>query len=223
MRANPALSILVCVVLAGCDGTDLARGERHTQTRTDDAGVADAATSEPTCREKQKGYVGLGKVELTTKREETAAAMDRARVKPYAVLASEYARTLGKAPPLASAPSTVATFGEVPARWYTEPAATAVGLYTSYRIAFEGCLAQNADPKYAQLPTAETASNECSAWARRFWSRTATPEELAACVKVATADATEEVTQSGSSPTAPQRRWAYTCATVLTSSGFLTY
>jgi hypothetical protein len=50
---------------------------------------------------------------------------------------------------------------------------------------------------------------------RKFWSRNATPDEIAACVNVATVDASKE--------TDAKRKWAYTCAAVMTSAGFVTY
>jgi hypothetical protein len=51
--------------------------------------------------------------------------------------------------------------------------------------------------------------------AQKFWSRAPSTGELSACVKTAVEDTTTE--------TNPRRRWAYTCAGVMTSAGFLTY
>ena len=50
-----------------------------------------------------------------------------------------------------------------------------------------------------------------------------TPEEIQACVDVAVSDSLEEaVPAGGKKATDPRRRWAYSCASVLTAPGFLT-
>ena len=49
---------------------------------------------------------------------------------------------------------------------------------------------------------------------RKFWSRTPTTQEIASCADVA-------MTGAAGEPIA--RAWAYACACVLTSAGFLTY
>ena len=111
---------------------------------------------------------------------------------------------------------TANTFAIIPARWFIEPEASAVTVYTSFRIAFQGCLTATATPaRYATLPSNTTAETECGTWARKFWSRTATQPELDACVKVAMVDTTTE--------TDPKRRWAYACASVMTAAGFTTF
>jgi hypothetical protein len=51
--------------------------------------------------------------------------------------------------------------------------------------------------------------------ARKFWSKTPAPQEIQTCVDVA-------ITGAASEPDAPTK-WAYACASVLTSAGFLTY
>jgi hypothetical protein len=48
---------------------------------------------------------------------------------------------------------------------------------------------------------------------RKFWQRTATPDETKAC-----ADFTLGLTE----PVA-RRRWAHACASIMTSAGFTTY
>ena len=55
----------------------------------------------------------------------------------------------------------------------------------------------------------------CQDQSRRFWSREPTEAELSTCVKVATEDTASE--------SDPRRRWAYTCAALLTAAGFLTF
>lgn len=159
-------------------------------------------------------YVGFGGMKLGGDRQPAVEGMDRLRVKPYAALSAEYARALGSTPSLMS--SQGATFGRAPARWHLEPLASAVSIYTAYRVAFQGCLGYTASrTTYAPAPTAAGADRECAAFARKFWSRTAMPDELAACAKVALVDTQAE--------TDPKRRWAYTCAAVLTAAGFLTW
>jgi hypothetical protein len=51
--------------------------------------------------------------------------------------------------------------------------------------------------------------------ARKFWSRAPSDDEVKACTDVA-------LTDTASEPDA-KRRWAYTCASLLSASGFLTY
>ncbi len=135
-------------------------------------------------------------------------------MKPFGALKTEFERVLGNKP--ASLATADATFAAPPARWYAEPAANAVALKTAYDIAFDGCLTYVAtDPKLAAAPTAATASEACAGMARKFWSKTPAPQEIQACVDVATTGAASE-------PVAA-RKWAYACASVLTSAGFLTY
>jgi hypothetical protein len=108
------------------------------------------------------------------------------------------------------------TFGADPPRWYSEPAASAITLYSSYRIALQGCLTlTGGGANYAAAPTQATAATECAAWEDKFWSRTPAQSEIDTCASFA-------VNDTASEPSAP-RRWAYACATVLTSANFLTF
>ena len=67
----------------------------------------------------------------------------------------------------------------------------------------------------------------CGEWMRKFWSREGTPEQINECVSAALEVTTE--TYGGGSvaevtrPATPKRQWAYACASVLSSSGFLTF
>lgn len=168
----------------------------------------------PLCASTGKAYTTFDGSSLTGSRVHAATGADRSRVKPYSALATEYPRVLGGTSP-ALLDGAAATFGESPDRWSEEPQASAVMLYTAYRVAFQGCLAATKDDaKYAAAPTDATASTECAAMERKFWSRTATPEETSACAAFATTGTAKE--------TDPRRRWAYTCASVLTAAGFLT-
>lgn len=151
---------------------------------------------------------------LTANRVVSQAGIDRRRVKPYSALVTEYPRVLGAAP--ASLAGAGPTFGTPPARWYEEPASSAVELKSSLDIAFDGCLTFTASAtKYATAPTSATATTECNAMARRFWSRTPTSAQVQSCVTAATTAAAAEPD--------PRRKWAYACTAVLSSTGFLTY
>lgn len=161
-----------------------------------------------------KTYAGFDNRELTEDRKVQKLGTDRSRMKPFSALQTEYARVLGATP--ASLQGSGATFGQPPARWYEEPEANAVALQTAYSIAFDGCLTFTATAaEYASAPDAASAETQCAAMARKFWSKTPGPSEISACVEVAT-------TGSSAEPNA-RRRWAYACASVLTSAGFLAY
>jgi len=211
-----ALGAGALLVAAGCSG--------NTGTLTlggdDGAGTGDPGSGTggdgagPACTDTGLAYRGFADTDLNAGRGDGAIGADRGRLKPFSALSGEYSRVIGAVP--ASLTGTGATFGQPPARFYQEPASSAVSLYTAFSVAFDGCLTTTAgDAKYAAAPTAETATAECSAWSRKFWSRAASPDDLKACVDAATVQTAKE-------PDA-RRRWAYTCAGVLTSAGFLTY
>lgn len=161
-----------------------------------------------------QAYVGFAGTKLETGRVEAVIGADRSRVKPYSALSGEYTRVLGAQP--ASLAGAAATFGQPANRWYVEPQASAISLYTAYSVAFDGCLTYTGtDAKYTTAPSQATASTECAAMTRKFWSRTASTDEVNACVKVAVTD-TASITDA-------KRRWAHTCASVMTASGFLAY
>lgn len=171
---------------------------------------------EPLCSAEVRGkiYVGFGGRQLGLDRVEERSGTDRHRLKPYSALAAEYARVLGATPPLLA--TLGPTFGLPPDRWYIEPSASAVSIYSAYRAAFQGCLGLMATgSSYASHPSAASAQETCGRLARQFWSRTPDVAEVEACVH-ATTDATAK--EMG-----PRRRWAYGCASILTSAGFLTY
>ena len=159
-------------------------------------------------------YVGYAATKLEQTRLAGKVGDNRARMKPFGALKTEFTRVLGSEP--ASLATADATFASAPPRWYAEPAANAVALKTAYDIAFDGCLTYvAADSKLAQAPTAASATDACGAMARTFWSKTPAPKEIQACVDVATTGAASEPDVT--------KKWAYACASVLTSAGFLTY
>jgi len=171
-----------------------------------------------------KQYTGFAGTMLEAGRVDNDLGLERSRVKPYTALTTntgEYQRVLGNTPALIGQSAT--TFGQDPARWFTEPTSSAVTIYTAFRVAFQGCLTittNTANARYQTLPTNTTAATECGAWARKFWSRDANQAEIDACVKVAMVDATREGMNMNP---AANRRWAYACASVLTANGFMTY
>ena len=158
-------------------------------------------------------YQGFGSSRLEVGRDEEEIGMDRDRVKPLSALTGEYARVLGAPPALLG--QLTNTFGATPPRWFVEPEATAVSLFSSMRVAFVGCLDVTATADYDDVPDAANAPEKCTAFAERFWSRTPDADELSNCVEVAT-------TAVGQEPQA-RRKWAYVCASVLSSAPFLTY
>jgi len=105
-----------------------------------------------------KEYKGFENVSLGNTRLVAKLGVDRARVKPFSALQTEYNRVLANTP--ASLTGAGATFGQVPARWYEEPQANAVALQTSYSIAFDGCLTYTATAaEFANAPARATAIN----------------------------------------------------------------
>ena len=158
-------------------------------------------------------YQGFGGTRLEVGRDEDQVGFDRDRVKPLTALRGEYARVLGTTPALLDSLSN--TFGATPPRWYIEPEANAVSLYSSMRVAFVGCLGTTNVAEYDVMPDATNARAKCGAFAHRFWSREPNTEELDSCVEMVT-------NKTGEEPAA-RRKWAYACASVLSSASFLTY
>jgi len=203
-------------LLAGCSssGGGLTLGGDDTGGGGDDTGSGGGGTTAQACTEGGTTYVGFANTQLTADRPDGTVGGEHGRIKPFSALQGEYPRVIGATP--ATLAATGPTFGQPPARWYQEPEASAVSIFTAYSVAFDGCLTMTAtDAKYAQAPDATSAAAACSSFARTFWSRTATPDEVKACVDVATTKTTAE--------TDARRRWAYTCAAVMSSAGFLTY
>lgn len=168
------------------------------------------------CTEKPQGrsYKNFDGTLLEASRVNEGMGLNRARIKPFAVLSGELARVLGAAPP--SLAGEAGSFEAPPARWFEEPRATGVGLSTLYTVVFEGTLAYaKANPKYATGPSVATAQTECTDFMSKAWNRSPSPNEVTECVTFATTKLAKE--------TNAQRQWAYVFANVLTSTGFLTY
>lgn len=158
-------------------------------------------------------YEGFGGTQLEVGRDDDMPGYDRDRIKPLSALRGEYARVLGKTPAVLE--TLANTFGTSQPRWSAEPEASAVSLFSSMRIAFAGCLELTNVAEYDAMPDATNSEEKCRAFAKRFWSRWPDGDELASCVDVMT-------TKVAAEPAA-RRKWAYGCAAVLSSAGFLTY
>lgn len=168
------------------------------------------------CTEKPEGrsYKGFDGARLEAQRVNENVGVNRARVKPYTVMAGEYTRVLGAVPP--SLASAAASFDDPPPRWFAEASHSGVSLNALFDISFEGCSAYvKGQANLATAPTAQSASEFCGAMMRKAWSRSASPDEIAGCVDLATNKLTTE-------PDA-KRKWTYVCASILSSSHFLTF
>ena len=206
----------VLLLACGADDSDALQGRGNPAGGATDTPAANpdqpAAGDPALCGGRE--YLGYGATKLGDRRVVAKLGVNRGRVKPFGALKTELERVLGNKP--ASLATADATFAAAPPRWYAEATANAVALKTAYDIAFDGCLTYVAtDPKLAQAPTVASAQDACAGMARKFWSKTAAPQEIAACVDVATTGAASEPVVAN--------KWAYACASVLTSTGFLTY
>jgi hypothetical protein len=194
------MRFVLAIALAGCAG-------ELTQSGDDDPDPPP-----PECPV-TRSYAGFGGP-LEADRPALESGADRLRAKPFGVLASEYDRALGLAG--FSTQAYAATFGRPPARWFTEPDASANTIYAAFALAYEACSQHTAAaPEYASAPTTALADMACRTFARSAWQRDATDDEVSACTSYAV-DQTNPADD-------PRVRWAYACAAVLTATGFLTY
>lgn len=222
MKMTIGLSIILAAGLAACGkAPKIHSGTAVGTTQNGNAdpnnpGMDPTAAAMLTCSLTDgKQYKGFGNVNLVAGRPtEVAKDGDRYRVKPYTSLSGEYTRVMGAVP--ASLTANAATFAAAPDRWYVTTEASAVTLFTSYRVAYEAGLALAAsDSKYAAVPTESTATENCTTFARQAWNRLPSAEEVNACKNVALVVTAAE--------TDIKARWAYTLASVLTAAGFLAY
>lgn len=214
MYKNLFLSSLAALAMIACSGTeDGLRGSRGPQDGTDTTNPDSTNPDGTISCEEGVPHVGFGNTNFTAERVEAEIGTDRRRVKPYSVLAGDMERVLGQIPENLS--KNAGAFGAVPERWYSEPLANAVSLYSTYSGAFSGCYDTMTDAKYTKAPTEATAAAECSSLQRKAWSRTPTTEEIDSCKSLAV--------QGLASETDARRRWAHMCASVLSSAGFTTY
>jgi hypothetical protein len=185
------------------------------------------------CRSNQVKHLGMDGKDLNvrvdgTQDQQTWAPVveDRHRMKPYEVLKGDFARVLGTANQTNMQNllnGSADAFGAAPNRWFVEAQSSAVSVYTAYRVAFRGCLQYaNVTPEYAQQPTAATAATECAKLQEKAWSRVPVKEEIDACVAIAT----DEASFAKGTPqpvTDAKAKWAYACASVLSSANFISY
>jgi hypothetical protein len=198
-----ALSLAACVGEIGGSGDDDGSGSG-----------SGSGSGEPVTCDQARTYTGFDGNALEADRPAIAAGTDRMRIKPFRVLAPEYNRALGITGFTTNAYAS--TFGAAPARWYQEPLASANTVYAAFALAYDGCSQKTATgADFAMAPSDTVADRLCRDFARAAWQREASDAEAAACVTYAT---------TKTNPSDDSRvRWAYTCAAVLSASGFLAY
>lgn len=219
MKSIVLLMASALLALAGCSsgGLDIPGDGQGGGANGGADGTGDGTGTQstpPLCTTMGKTYAGFAGTTLGSDRVQDLAGVDRGRLKPFSALTGEYMRVSSYSPPILS--NGASTFGSPPANWYQEPSASAITIYTSYRASFQSCLQMTATgAEFSAAPTSTTATTECTNWTRKFWSRDATPDELNTCTGVALTDTASE--------TDVNKRWAYVCAAVMTSAGFLSY
>jgi hypothetical protein len=212
---------VISLLAAACDDPNGLTGSRR--RNVPGAGQGDTPgeggeglPEELQCTEKPQGnsYVLFDGTKLEASRVNENVGVNRARIKPYAVMASEYQRVLGVVPP--SIKTAGASFDDPPARWFAESIYSGVAMNAIFEISYEGCLDYvRAASDLKAIPTPETATAECTKMMRKAWSRTPSPEEVGSCTDLAVTKLAEQKD--------PARRWAYVCASILSSSQFLTF
>lgn len=161
-----------------------------------------------------RSYLIFDGTKLEESRANENVGVNRARVKPFAAMSKEFQRVLGLVPP--SLKDASGSFDVPAARWYGETQYSAVSLHAMASISYEGCLAYvKGKPAFAALPTDTTARAECSTLMRKAWSRSPSPDEISGCADLAVKALADEKDVA--------RRWAYACASVMSSSQFLTF
>jgi hypothetical protein len=202
MRRSIPCAIVPALLLAACAG-------EIGGVDDDDIDDDDPVTC-PTTRT----YTGFGNSQLDADRPQIEAGSDRLRLKPFSALATEYARAVGL--DMFNTQVFAATFGRPPARWFSEPQASANTIYAAFALAYDACSRHTmTDAMYENAPAPTSAGEVCRSLALRAWHREATDAEVASCV-------TYGVDQTNPADE-PRRRWAYTCAAVLSATGFLAY
>lgn len=208
---------LASLVVAACDdpADDLSRRKNHRLGDDGDTTDTESPNADPT----QPGtcavgapHIGFARLDFVAERKLGALGENRRRVKPYSAFGTEVERVLAVTPTTLEQSS--AAFGEVPARWFIEPTAGAVSLYTTYSLAFNACYASMGGAPYDAAPSATTAAQECGALQRKAWQRSPAPAEVQSCSTFVLGLTSEP---------SPRRRWAHACAAVMTSAGFTTY
>jgi hypothetical protein len=220
-RLASAIASAALLGLAACQGrTEVeihTTGSSQNTTPVIGGGSKTSASSStppgPHCQS-GNSYIGFAGNDLTADRLDENAGVDRDVLKPYSALLGEYPRSLGNTPSLLA--PMASTFATPPARWFAVQQSNAISLYAALRISFQGCLTLTAnDAQYTTAPDGNSAVSTCSQWEQTFWNRTPSNDEVAVCADLAVNQTTTE--------SDPSRRWAYTCAAVLSSAQFLGY
>ncbi len=160
-----------------------------------------------------RSYTLFDGTKLEAERVDEGNGVNRARFKPFAVMAGEYRRVLGVVPK--SLDTASAAFGEVPPRWHADSALSGVSLNAAFSVSFDACTMHTTETTFATVPDESSATTYCTTTMRKAWSRSPSPEETGACVELATKKLDAEPD--------PRRRWSYVCASILSSSHFLTF
>jgi hypothetical protein len=215
----PLLFVAIAATAAACaDDPDAltGRGARPGAPAEETDENGDGVPESLQCTQKPDGrsYTNFDGAKLEAERLNENVGVNRARIKPYVVMTGEYARVLGSAPPsLAQAAS---SFEDPPARWFAESTHSGVSLNAIFDISFEGCRVYvSGQGDLAAAPTKESAEKFCASMMRKAWSRTPSPDEISGCATLAT-------DKLGTEPDA-RRKWSYVCASILSSSHFLTF
>jgi len=221
-RTVAIFAVLTAVLSAACveEGVDElnsgSKDGKDTSASSDPASNDPSKTGQLQCTAGPAGrsYAAFDGSKLEASRLNENFGVNRARVKPYGSLEKEYQRVLGVVPP--SIKNAGGSFDIPAARWFGEPQYSGVSLHALATISYEACLAYTkGKPAFAAAPTEETAKTECTNLMRKAWSRSPSPEEISGCSNLATKALAEEKDVN--------RRWAYTCASVLSASQFLTF
>jgi hypothetical protein len=213
-----SLVLIGSMLLAACGDDPSTLNGRHSSSPSGDPNAVDPASTPEAlqCTDKPQGrsYLNFDGNALEASRVNENVGVNRARQKPYAVMAGEYQRVLGVVPDaLAGA---AGSFDAPPPRWFAEAQYSGVSLNAIFDISFQGCQSfTKTAPEFASAPTTATATTECTTLMRKAWSRAPSPAEIQACVDLAT-------TALATEPD-PRKQWTYVCASVLSSSQFLTF
>ena len=110
------------------------------------------------CTDKPEGrsYVLFDGQKMEATRKNENVGVNRARLKPFPVMKSEYQRVLGFAP--AGIDAAASSFENPPARWFEEAQHSGVSLNAIFDISFEACgTFTKTAPEFAAAPTAASA------------------------------------------------------------------
>ncbi|HVH41149.1 MAG TPA: hypothetical protein VM925_02365 [Labilithrix sp.] len=211
----PFLAVPVLWVMTACDDpNELTRRTGRPSDDKDGAASETAQALECTVKPDGRSYASFDGTKLEATRVNENQGVNRARLKPYTVLAGEYRRVLGVVP--AGLAEAASSFDNPPARWHADLKHSGITIAKLFELSFEGCKElTKTGAEYGAFPDAVNAKTICGNFIRKAWSRSASPDELAECTELAAKElATEEDVRV---------RWAYVCASVLSSSQFLTF